>query len=516
MGDLRHRLNPAAILLGCLLNFSASAAQADIVISLAATQNMVCSNGVCTPTAANAVLNVADLEVLLNSSDTKITTTGSGVQAKDIDVRGVLTWTSMSALTLAAYRSIEISRPISVEGSASVSLVTNDGGADGTLAFDRNGRMAFYKLSSRLTINDKIYTLVNAINTLASDIAANPAGMYALANDYDASQDGTYPAAPISTEFSGTFEGLGNTISKLQVDSYTTSRTAVALFGQLDANGVIENLKLVDLDIVDDGTNGYDIVGGLVASNAGTLFNDHAEGAVTALNSYNGVGGLAGFSQGAVDHSSTNVDVASKWVGGLVGVNWGTISSSSATGNVETPNTGGGAGGLVGASLEEGVISESFATGDVSVPGNNGSAGGLLGWNQTIDGGDAVVENCYAKGAVSGNSGVYVGGLVGVNGSSFQYAQIENSYSTGPVSGETGFVGGFVGQNGSSITQSYWDVTTSGTSEGSGDGNIAGVTGLTTKKFRSGLPSGFDPRIWKQETGVNGRFPYLKSNPPRK
>ena len=55
---------------------------ARVVIGADATQNMTCSAGICAPTAANAVLNVSDLETLLASGNVTVTTTGTGVQAR--------------------------------------------------------------------------------------------------------------------------------------------------------------------------------------------------------------------------------------------------------------------------------------------------------------------------------------------------------------------------------------------------------------------------------------------------
>jgi len=50
-------------------------AHAAVIVSSAATKNMDCSGGVCTPTAAKAVLNVNDLAGMLASGDTAIKST---------------------------------------------------------------------------------------------------------------------------------------------------------------------------------------------------------------------------------------------------------------------------------------------------------------------------------------------------------------------------------------------------------------------------------------------------------
>src|SRR5439155_25897650 len=72
-------------------------------------------------------------------------------------------------------------------------------------------------LKSQLVINSASFALVGDVATLASEIAANPAGHFALAKSYDAQFDGTYTSPPVSTEFAGTFSGLGNSVSNLVI-----------------------------------------------------------------------------------------------------------------------------------------------------------------------------------------------------------------------------------------------------------------------------------------------------------
>ena len=50
----------------------APAAHAAVTISSAATSNMSCTSGVCSPTAANAVLNVGDLTTMLASGNVTV------------------------------------------------------------------------------------------------------------------------------------------------------------------------------------------------------------------------------------------------------------------------------------------------------------------------------------------------------------------------------------------------------------------------------------------------------------
>jgi hypothetical protein len=61
---------------------------------------MTCAAGVCSPTAADAMLNTGDLESLLASRNVEVTITGSGVPADDIRIDALVSWPSANVLTL--------------------------------------------------------------------------------------------------------------------------------------------------------------------------------------------------------------------------------------------------------------------------------------------------------------------------------------------------------------------------------------------------------------------------------
>jgi len=509
--SLRAGASISVLALAAPLMGVAASAHAAVTISSAATANMVCSGGTCAPTAASAVLNVGDLETLLASGNVAVTTTGSGVQAKDINVKAALAWSSTGALTLDANRSIAIDQAMSIAGFSGLTLDTS--ARNGTLSFGKKGHVGFADLSSALTINGAGYTLVNTIAALASAIKTNPTGDYALAAGYDASADGTYASSPVSTTFEGAFEGLGNTISHLAIDM--TDRQPyvyIGLFANLGTGASIDNLALSKVNIAGPkGRHGGEI-GGLVGQNLGLLFGDSVSGKV--LGRKNGsTGGLVGlnYTGGAIVNCFSSAAVSSDkggLVGDLVGASLGTISNSSATGAVKA-GLNNEAGGLVGEN--QGTIVASYATGSVT-SGYDSWVGGLVAENENS------ISQSYATGAVTGGSESKVGGLVGDNYAST--STISDSYSTGTVTGG-GTLGGLIGYDGSTAgnnVDSYWDTTTSGiTNLSQGAGNIAndpGITGLTTAQFQSGLPAGFDPSIWGENAGINGGLPYLLANPP--
>lgn len=479
-----------ALLGAALVTIEANAA---VVISSDTTQNMACEGGVCSPTANDAVLNVSDLENLLASGGTEVTTTGSGVQADDIVIEAALSWTSANSLALDAYQSIKVDQAVSVSGSGGVSLVTNDGGSGGTLSFHSGGNIAFADKKNQLSINSKKYKLVNTLPSLASAIALNPNGHYALSATYDASKDGIYTKVPIQKKFKGIFNGLGNSILNLTVNS---AKPNVALFTSVALKGAVNSLLLKNAQISGRETqSGLATEASMIAAiNYGTVFNSFASGAVSAQ---------ARVSGGVVD------------VGGLVASNAGTILDSGSDASIAVSETKRrtdlvDSGGLAGVNI--GIVEQSYALGSSSLAISQAYSGGLIGLNS------GGVENCYSESDTNVTSVAtsYVGGLVGYS------SAVASSYSTGmPTASNGSYVGGFVGYDDSSggYSDDYWDITTSGiTNLSQGAGNIAndpGITGETTEQLQSGLPAGFDPSVWAEDSNINGGLPYLIANPPQ-
>jgi hypothetical protein len=505
---------------------AAGSAQAALVISSKPTNNVSCSAGVCTATAKSAVMNVAELTTMLGAGDVTLV---SGSKAKDIEVKSAFSWASASRLTLDAYQSIAFDRSMTVAGSGAVTLTTNDGGSGGMLSFGTDGRIHFWDLSSSLVIDGASYTLVADIATLASDIAANPAGRYALAKNYDASVDGTYTHAPVLTPLTGTVEGLGNSIANLNIYG-KGSKIQVGLFGSIAASGSVNDLRLLSFY----GKYGkQDTTGGLTASNAGTLKGDfvsgtiqqnntsantgmlagvnlgtirycQTEGGITQPNSAaNSIGGLVGYNESSIDHSSSSVSIHAVGyylIGGLVGRSGGgTISNSSASGALSNGPYNDTVGGLLGTTCcgAPTSIVSSHATGAVG----GSLAGGLVG--NLSHAGDTIV-NSYASGIVVAFSG---GGLVGWQGFG---TSIAGSHATGNVSdpsyGGSSF-GGLVGLGRGNITTSY--ATGNVSFHYASGGNAGGLVGVNNggidRSFATGSVTGDYDSIIQYEGGLVGQ-----------
>jgi hypothetical protein len=239
--------------------------------------------------------------------------------------------------------------------------------------------------------------------------------------------------------FSGVFDGAGHKISNLTIDTGGTEADYLGLFGYT-SGGEIKNVRLENVTI----TSGDDSeeLGGLVGENGGTISNCYSTGNVT--------GG---------DDS---------WaLGGLVGYNYegSSISNCYSTSNVTGGDNSSDLGGLAGYNDQDGSIINCFSTGIVAGGNNSSDLGGLAGENYYGE-----VNNSYSTGTVTGGAN-YLGGLVGYNDS----GDISKCYSTGTVTGDANYLGGLVGRNDAgTVTACFWNITTSGRSAS------AGGTGLPT------------------------------------
>src|SRR5579862_1042137 len=505
------RARRVIVLSGIAAVCAATAARASVEISSAPTQNMQCSAGVCAPTAKKAVLNAGDLAAMLAASDVKVVT-GSG--AVTITVAASFSWTSASRLTLDAAQNVSFQAPVTVAGPGALTIVTNDGGSGGTLTFFKEGKLDFWDLTSSLVIGGSSYTLVSDLATLAGDVAATPAGDFALAADFDTGgATNAYRASPVLTPLDGVFDGLGHTISNLTIRERACDFVGEGLFSGIGQGGTVRDLHLDDIAI---SSNKPRYASGVAGLNSGKIANVWVSGAIkiTPKSPHNcvdgavagGVVGASSASGSVVDaHSSASVSMpvsiderTGAVAGGLAG-EASNVGLSSATGDVNAPGAA-FAGGLIGSGDH---ISRSFATGDAIATwdqqGDGSQAGGLVGASNNI-------ANSYATG--TGTGGTYAGGFAGVG------SAVTDSYATGAAPAG-GYDGGFFGYGLGTDTDDYWDMDTSQSAVGCGTGDCTGVTGLSDETLKSVLPAGFDKTVWHRNENINNGYPYLIDNPPQ-
>ena len=433
-----------------------------------------------TVAASGGDITGAALTSALSSNNVSILSSqGSVAGSGNVNVNDAVNWSAHN-LTLTAANNVNVNAAIAATGTASLSLntATTNGSSAGVSGGAVNmglndsgfyGRID-YTATGPLLINGTQYTVINSLGIASSTsgadlqgIRGNLSGHYVLGSNINASGTSSWNGgagftplgADLSTPFSGTFNGLGHTISGLSINRQSTSN--VGLFGLVRTLGEISNIGMSVANIV-----GQNYVGSLIGFNYNSSGTPATYG--TVRNSYSVNGSISG----------------TDTVGGLAGLSTGTISNSYASGTVNgTSNVGGLAG------YNDGAILNSHSSS--AVTGNTRDVGGLVGWNQTFDNagitsvGTGYISNSYATGNVSGK--LNVGGLVGLNHSgnmvtggysSGNVATINNSFATGTLQGNTN-VGGLVGDNSGAISGSH------------SNGPVNGVAGISIDSVQSYL-----------------------------
>lgn len=329
--------------------------------------------------------------------------------AGNVNINDSVSW-SANTLTLNAANNININAVLDASGTAGLALEYGQGalaaGNTGTynvrapVNLGANGSFST-KLGSNGTVRN--YTIVTDVYAL-QNIHDKLSGKYVLGKNIDASVtagwnggDGFEPLGTASQAFTGSFDGLGHTVSGLTINR--PGMGYVGFFGI--AEGQIRNVGLVSLSV-----KGLGAVGGLAGRNYGDISNSYVSGTVSGDS---GIGGLVGQHYG------------------------GSISNSFAGGYV----TGGrSVGGLVGRSENAGIsISNSYATARVTgadpMAGGSLYVGGLVGENYL-----GSISTSFASGYVTGTGG-YTGGLVGYNRDI-----VSQSYWNTTTSGQTSSSGG--------------------------------------------------------------------------
>ena len=370
-------------------------------------------------------------------------------------------------------------------------------------------------------------------------------GNYYLANDIDATGFDFVPIGQghaTHTEFTGTFDGCGYTISNLTVDKYYADGVRGAgLFGAVRQGARIANLTLENVSITSD-TNSGSVLGQAEINPATDdiiIQNCHASGSVTDTEGNLGTGGFVGGCWGGTTKSiyfydcttSCEVKMAGDFAcqaGGFVGWMGNDIicQNCRATGNVEVTGdpSSSTAGGFVACDTDDtNYCIDCAATGNVtngpdtggfvaypvsanfircSARGNvdnslvtNQEAGGFSGW------GSGVFTDCYSWGNVSVSmDGSIAGGFAPSTSGTYL-----NCYSIGTVDGGT--TGGFVedGTAPDSMVACFWDTESSDEASGVGYGSQpAGLVGHITSWMKTKINyerAGWDfADVWEMET----------------
>ncbi len=368
-------------------------------------------------------------------------------RAGSIAVNGALRSSGAGgALSFGAAQDVRIAAPVAVTG-ANGRVTLNYGGAH---SIGNGAAVTLSGANPGFESNGFRYTVIQNLTQLQA-VNANLGGLFVLGNDIGGPYYyTTFRTIGSGTAFSGTFDGLGNTIGRLSIMS---GDPYAGLFGL--NTGRIANLKLQGMVVSSGAGVGPVSIGALAGENRGSVANVTVTGSDV---------------KGGANRNNA--------LGGLIGVNRGTIEQASFAGTVTGNNLSYAVGGLVGendAALSRGVIAGGTSNATVSGGASNlASIGGLVGINRQGEISDAV-----SLGSTSGKnlSGVNVGGLVGAN----QSGTITRGTASGRTAGGSGgTVGGLAGFNSGAIARSEaWGIVDGGSAQASG-----GFVGLNQGEIR--------------------------------
>ncbi|MGB0837978.1 MAG: Calx-beta domain-containing protein, partial [Flavobacteriaceae bacterium] len=340
---------------------------------------------------------------------------------------------------------------------------------------------------------------------------------YIQTADIDASDTnnwiGKFP--PIGT-FLGTYDGQNFSITNLYVKHNNRSGMFRAIGGS-GYTATVKNLNLIDLDV--QTTYAYGYVGGLASFIVYNSIIDNVNITGSVSSSENYVGGLAAELDNSdiqILNSSFNGSVSGdSYVGGLIGkASGGDYGEDNLIiQNCYTEGTVNGAsdvGGLIGQIVGGINVQSCYSNSDITASGSYSA--GLIGWVQDYNSNNTTIQNSFATGDVSGNSGV--AGLVYY----LSDATIDDCFATGALSGNSSIYGLVNKSGGGIVTNSFWDTQTSGTS------NSNGGTGKTTTELQTlstytnagwdfqGEVENGNNNYWGLIPGLNSGYPYLTNN----
>ena len=242
---------------------------------------------------------------------------------------------------------------------------------------------------------------------LANDVEINKGSATEWANGSSVPVNVWTPIGDGVDSFQGTFDGKGNTISGLYLD---TNRNYVGLFGYT-IDSTIKNLRLTNsyfkttakTNLGVKSVNNYALMGSFVGHGEGVFENLYSEAILEAPSGhekdYGGqIGGIIGRVQHALSatKADTSCTITNCWFAGKIITN---ITERAYTG------------GLVGMQVYGDLsISNSLMSGDIVCSGTEKRLGGILG-NDNGNNTATTIKNCVMAGTITG--GTSVGSLTG-------------------------------------------------------------------------------------------------------
>jgi filamentous hemagglutinin family protein len=351
---------------------------------------------------------------------------------KDLNVNAKMT-VSWGTLDLRAFNDMNINETIDIQ-SPNISLNMIYGNKL-NLAMNSDKTAFIGKVNllqdTYLNINYDHYTIINDLAALAALTLNDSTAKYVLGTDIT---DSTSFASignggtGITGSFTGTFNGLGHSITNLTInengDWDNNVPNGVGLFGNIAGTANISNLALIDSTVENTATGDIAPTGALVGYAASTLsgetiYNPTISNIIitgASVTTTDTAGGAIGsIDRGVVNNVNVSTSTISGYsrVGGVIGyMNESNVDNLSSVGNTVTA-VGYGAGGIVGEIESTSSISNSNASGN-TISGSQ-DVGGILGYKDFTDSRITTLSNNYYKldnTSLNGNTGaITYGGI---------------------------------------------------------------------------------------------------------
>ena len=379
-------------------------------------------DGVVYAVGLTASVNVADIQNALLTQDVSLA-------AENVVINSAISWSTSSILTLGSSStgSVSVNGAIATSGVSGGIKITP---ATYNLSVKAGGSLSFSGSSPSLSIGGVAYTLIKSEAELVSMATT---GNYALAKKLNLTT--AYTTAVANINFTGTFDGLGNTVNRMNISA--SAAGTYGLFSALSGTAAIRNLGVTNSQIKMAALANTYAVGMIVGRvTGGTVTLDQvwssgllaATGTISAISS----GGIVGNAQSGTltitkSWSSTNIDTSLSGTGTSI-EQGGIIGGDEAT--LPQMNN------LGGASV---YLSQVYATGTLkwASTGHRG-IGGIFGLHYSTVSGTTITDAfswvTFASGSPAGN----LGGIIGVAAGSTStvtrgYQATTNICTSGPV-----------------------------------------------------------------------------------
>jgi hypothetical protein len=240
-----------------------------------------------------------------------------------------------------------------------------------------------------------------------------------------------------------TAEGVSSTFSNIEIDDFTN--VCGQQFGGVIGACTSSEVSLITISNLDiSGQSAYQNTGGIIGRGTSCNVSLSSTSGSLIATSTSDVGGIVGEIYGSsyLNNVSSSMEFeGSSYIGGIIGYfSSSYLNNSFFTGRINgTSRLGGIIGTVAYTPSSFSVVENSYSSANMYVTSNY--VGGAFGNVNTMN-----ISNSYSTGNVIGCNG-YCGGLVG----NLDESNINNSYSSGDVTGVGGSVGGFVGQTDTAV-----------------------------------------------------------------